>query len=61
MHDRTLQVAERLDRIESGESGADRSLALLREALEQHAERIQLESRGMEGVAAGGRPAPQPQ
>ncbi|MBK6781916.1 MAG: hypothetical protein IPG75_20615 [Gemmatimonadetes bacterium] len=63
MHDRTLQVAERLDRIESGQSGADRSLALLRGRGARAARRTDpaREPRDGRGVAAGGRPAPQPQ
>jgi DNA repair exonuclease SbcCD ATPase subunit len=50
VHERTRQVAERLDRIDAGQSSAERSLVLLREGLEQATERLALESRSVEGV-----------
>jgi chromosome segregation ATPase len=51
LHDRTRQVTERLDRIEAGQSSAERTLALLREGLDQNVERLALEGRSVEGVA----------
>jgi chromosome segregation ATPase len=51
LHDRTRQVTERLDRIEAGQSSAERSLGLLREGLDQSVERLAHEGRSVEGVA----------
>ncbi len=48
--DRSRSVTERLERIEGGQTAAERSMLGLREGLDQNTERLALESRSLEGV-----------
>jgi chromosome segregation ATPase len=48
--ERTRTAQDRLERLELGQVAAERSLTLLREGLDQGAERLALESRSVEGV-----------
>jgi DNA repair exonuclease SbcCD ATPase subunit len=48
--DRGRQLADRLQQLDSVEGSAQRDLSALKEALQQNAERIQLEEKGLEGL-----------
>lgn len=50
LNERSRSVTERLERIETGQVTAERSLVALREGLDQSTERLALEGRSVEGV-----------
>ena len=50
LNDRSRSVTERLERIETGQLSAERTLVTLREGLDQSTERVALEGRSVEGM-----------
>ena len=50
LHDQSSGAVDRMGRVESGAAAAERTLAALRQTLDQHVERMSYESRTVDGV-----------
>jgi chromosome segregation ATPase len=51
VNERTQALAERLASLESGQAGTERAFAVLKADLEQNADRLDLETRGLDGIS----------